>query len=234
MILNYNTNSAPALVDTISSKIVYDKLAGSGQYWHQKQESAATSGGMDDSPLVTSQEDCAACSDHSNDYELHFGNGSTQEVYLSPYDIVCGRDSDSFNHIGNRRFRITISLNLPRYKAAISTQKRGELISSIIKILKNDAGARFLKKKGDKFLELNDREMRQKIGHALRDAAFNDQLKNKRRKNFPSKQAPVQSKITASEVNRKDSLPSSVWSSSEVATLDLPSMSWEEAFLDVL
>jgi hypothetical protein len=102
---------------------------------------------------------------------------------IGPYDIICGRNSESFNHIGNRRFRITVSLHLPGYTSAGNRQKRSEVITAIIKILKNEAGARFLKKKGDRYVELNRREMRQKVTHALRDMQFHKQNKQENPKN---------------------------------------------------
>lgn len=102
---------------------------------------------------------------------------------VNPCDIVCGRDSSSFNHCGNRRFRVTIGLHLSRYNAAHGKQERSELIASIIHLVKDEVGARFLKKKNGKYVELNNREMRQKVGHALRDMSCNNQksLKAERR-----------------------------------------------------
>jgi hypothetical protein len=35
-----------------------------------------------------------------------------KEETLGSYDILCGRGKIAFNNIGNRRFRVTISLNL--------------------------------------------------------------------------------------------------------------------------
>jgi hypothetical protein len=91
---------------------------------------------------------------------------------LQPYDIICGRQSQSLNYIGNRRFRVTISLNLHQYRAtADDRKKRAELITNIIKVLNTEAGAKFLKMKGGTYVELSKREIRQKVAHALRDMA---------------------------------------------------------------
>lgn len=95
---------------------------------------------------------------------------------IGPYDIICGRDSESFNRIGNRRFRITLSIYLPRYTGATTRASRSEVISAIIKMLKFEAGARFLKRtKGGGYVELDHREMRQKVTHGLRDMHFHQQ-----------------------------------------------------------
>ena len=89
---------------------------------------------------------------------------------LGPYDIVCGRCSTAFNNIGNRRFRITIQLNLPRYVQANTRQEKGEVIRFVVDLLRNEVGARFVKKtKTGDYIELDERHTRQKVGHALRD-----------------------------------------------------------------
>ena len=90
-------------------------------------------------------------------------------VEVGPYDILCGRNSTSFNNIGNRRFRVTIALNLKRYMKAKTRQDKAEVIVSVLKLLRNDIGARFLKRKGDRLIELSDNHAREKVGHALRD-----------------------------------------------------------------
>ena len=40
---------------------------------------------------------------------------SNTEYELQPFDVLCGRDKKCYNNIGNRRFRILINSNLPRY-----------------------------------------------------------------------------------------------------------------------
>ena len=93
-------------------------------------------------------------------------------VFVGPYDVVCGRNSTAFNNVGNRRFRVTISLNLQRYMAAKTRHERGEIILSVVKLLRDDLGARFLKIKGSKLVKLNQTEAREKVAHALRDLAL--------------------------------------------------------------
>ena len=102
---------------------------------------------------------------------------SQQQQLLGPYDILCGRCKTSFNNIGNRRFRVTISLNLQRYLEADTKQKKTKLIISIAQELKYNVGARFLKKNrmGNGYIELSEKQAREKIGHALRDYAVSQQ-----------------------------------------------------------
>eukprot|EP00980_Cylindrotheca_fusiformis_P001859 scaffold417_cov97-Cylindrotheca_fusiformis.AAC.2 len=89
---------------------------------------------------------------------------------LRPYDILCGRSKHSFNNIGNRRFRITVSLNVKRYNSIATRSGRAGFIESFARTLKDDVGFRFFRilKNGEK-VELTEEEARAKIGHALRD-----------------------------------------------------------------
>jgi hypothetical protein len=100
---------------------------------------------------------------------------------LGPYDIIFGRCSNAFNNIGNRRFRVTISLNVQRYIDAPTREDKGQVITSVVALLKNEIGARFFGVKGGKLggkleLELDGTKIRKKVGHALRDTAANRTL----------------------------------------------------------
>ena len=89
-----------------------------------------------------------------------------------PYDILCGRNRNSFNNIGNRRFRITINMNVEKYNALRSRHERSKFIASLAHTMRYEVGFRFLKKKSGKTsetIDLSDDEVRAKIGHALRD-----------------------------------------------------------------
>jgi hypothetical protein len=92
---------------------------------------------------------------------------------LRPYDIICGRCRTAFNNVGNRRFRVTISLNLRRYMEAPTRREKSAVMQSVVDVLLRHAGARFLKKKKKRidYLVLDAKQVRQKIQHALRDMA---------------------------------------------------------------
>jgi hypothetical protein len=94
---------------------------------------------------------------------------------LRPSDILCGRCKKSINHVGTRRFRVTINLNLQRYLDATFKQEKTALIVSIVHMLRKETGARFLIKtmynnKGS-FVELSEKEARETVGRSLRDMA---------------------------------------------------------------
>ncbi|CAJ1950070.1 unnamed protein product [Cylindrotheca closterium] len=95
-----------------------------------------------------------------------------------PYDVLCGRNRNSFNNIGNRRFRITISMNVEKYNAMRSRHERSKFIASLAQTMRYEVGFRFLKRKeggakNAQTVELTNYEIRAKIGHALRDLSSN-------------------------------------------------------------
>ncbi|CAJ1937966.1 unnamed protein product [Cylindrotheca closterium] len=98
-------------------------------------------------------------------------NDLTQDV--RPYDILCGRSKTCFNNIGNRRFRITIGMNVKKYDLLANRTERGKFIVELSRTLREEAGYRFFRvsKKNGK-VELSDDEIRAKIGHALRDLSI--------------------------------------------------------------
>ena len=99
---------------------------------------------------------------------------------IGPYDIICGRCSTAFNNIGNRRFRVLISLNLKSYTNAKSKRDKGQVIYNVVRVFLDDIGARFLKRGGKNvFVELGEKEAREKVGHALRDMAVQQEQSQK-------------------------------------------------------
>merc|ERR1712194_230787 len=107
---------------------------------------------------------------------------------LQPFDVLCGRNKLSYNNIGNRRFRILIHLNLPHYLKCQSRNERSGMILSLTHDLcycsdenqiddklssSNSCVVRFFKRQkgGSELIELDFKGCREKIGHALRDAA---------------------------------------------------------------
>jgi len=91
---------------------------------------------------------------------------------IGPYDIICGRNNGAHNWVGNRRFRITIMMNLKKYTEAPSREEKTQVIKSVIELLLNtdEVGARFIKKVGEgMYVRLKDKQIREKVGHAFRD-----------------------------------------------------------------
>jgi hypothetical protein len=100
-------------------------------------------------------------------------DGKMDDTEVRPYDILCGRSKNCFNNIGNRRFRITISMNVKKFDALRSRNERSKFIVALAHTLKHEVGFRFLQnKKGGEQVELTIEEIRAKIGHALRDLSI--------------------------------------------------------------
>lgn len=89
---------------------------------------------------------------------------------IGPYDVLCGRHKDAFNNVGNRRFRVTVSLALERYLLAPTRQDRSIVIASVVDLVRENGG-HFLQWKLGQWVELDDKNTQAKVGHALRDMA---------------------------------------------------------------
>jgi preprotein translocase subunit SecD len=92
------------------------------------------------------------------------------EVDFQPSDfsVVCGRGRDSFNHVGNRRFRILASMFIERYSRANSKAAKTTIVSEIIEVIRQ-ADGNFCQYKKGKWFEVADHHAREKVSSLLRD-----------------------------------------------------------------
>lgn len=89
---------------------------------------------------------------------------------IGPYDIICGRNNGAHDWVGNRRFRITIMMQLKKYTEAPTREEKTHVIKSVIELMLEGVGARFIKNVGDNmYVRLKDKQIREKVGHAFRD-----------------------------------------------------------------
>lgn len=96
-------------------------------------------------------------------------------VTIGLYDVLCGRNKIAFNNIGNRRFRVMVSIWLNNYvNVAKRRKEKSQIVRSIIASTKA-CGGRFLQEREGVLVELSDREAHVKVGHAIRDMATNKQ-----------------------------------------------------------
>lgn len=84
------------------------------------------------------------------------------------YDVLCARDKSSYNHIGNRRFRVLIQYHFLAYDKAGRSQKT-RIVDDLHYRLEKEVCARFIRKQAGKWVELSRKEVRNKIAHAFRD-----------------------------------------------------------------
>jgi hypothetical protein len=93
------------------------------------------------------------------------------------FDVLCGRDRSAFNNVGNRRFRVSVSLALDRYLKASTRKEKSIVIRSVVHVVRRNGG-RFLQESRNRvdgtktYIELDDRRSHEKTGHALRDMAL--------------------------------------------------------------
>jgi hypothetical protein len=90
------------------------------------------------------------------------------DFQLSDFSVVCGRGRDSFNHIGNRRFRILASMFIERYSRANSKASKTVIVSEIIEVIRQ-ADGNFCKFTKGKWTEVADHHAREKVSALLRD-----------------------------------------------------------------
>jgi hypothetical protein len=90
------------------------------------------------------------------------------------YSVVCGRGKESFNHVGNQRFRALASKFMERYSRAVSKTAKSAIVSDIIDVI-HQAGGHFCKyKRGtDTWFEVGDHFAREKVSALLRDLLHN-------------------------------------------------------------
>jgi hypothetical protein len=90
---------------------------------------------------------------------------------LTGYDVLVGRHRLAFNHPGNKRFRVIVSKHLARYHQQPDRKDRSRLIAEIVETVEQAGGCFFKATKPGQLVEISEKEKRNKVGHALRDAA---------------------------------------------------------------
>lgn len=100
---------------------------------------------------------------------------------LGFYDVICGRHKAAFDNIGNRRFRVLVALAHEKYANAPSRAQKSIVIKDIVDSVHN-GGGRFLQRLGCYWVELDDKQTHDKVGHALRDMAVASKAKTSNQK----------------------------------------------------
>lgn len=144
----------------------------------------------------------------------------------SNYDVLCGRGKESFNHVGNRRFRVTIGMNLKKYMEAQTKIQKTLVVVSIVDMIRSlSPNGGFVKQDADgKWYEIGDKLARAKVGHALRDLIVSLKRSEERKtakQHVPqSQQAILLQRGKNAKLESPLDLPDSVQSSSLNKTLN--------------
>lgn len=115
----------------------------------------------------------------------HNNNNSIIHIHdIKPYDVLCGRGSMCFGHIGNHRFRMLIAEYAETYQMASTKKLKMQAVLLIVDIV-IARGGRFLVKKNSSdangiitttttttcyWVDGGRRQGKKKTGHAFRDA----------------------------------------------------------------
>jgi hypothetical protein len=93
------------------------------------------------------------------------------EIVPTKLDILCGRDKVSYGHVGNKRFRVIVSMNRERYQSCSSREAKTRITDEIIKDVR-ECGGRFLKlnEQTNTYEDVGDEIAHEKVSHALRSA----------------------------------------------------------------
>lgn len=90
----------------------------------------------------------------------------------SAYDVICARGKTAWNHVGNRRFRTTVDINLDRYKAATTKVQKSLIVMEIVDLYReNSPRGGFVRQDSDtkRWHEVGDAVAREKVGQSLRE-----------------------------------------------------------------
>mmetsp|Transcript_5685 Transcript_5685/g.9892 ORF Transcript_5685/g.9892 Transcript_5685/m.9892 type:complete len:257 (-) Transcript_5685:122-892(-) len=129
------------------------------------------------------------------------------------YDVICGKGKSCFNHIGNRRFRITVELHLPRYTQSPSRVEKSSIVASIVDIVRSTGAVGFVKRDPDSgdWYDVGDHAAREKVGQTIRDILKQRDPVRRARKNLLRQQARAakakKSHVEWSHQPCNDSLP---------------------------
>jgi hypothetical protein len=90
---------------------------------------------------------------------------------ITENDVLLGRGKTSFNHPGNRQFRKFIAMHMDAYLTAKNRFEKSMVFNTILTEIKNGGGRFLQQKKGHTgWFVVDDKFVRTKISHAVRDA----------------------------------------------------------------
>jgi hypothetical protein len=84
------------------------------------------------------------------------------------YTVLCGQGKEYFNNVGNRRFRVIVSMYLERYSLSETKTEKSAIVTDVMSIMRG-AGGGFCKLDKRIWYEVGDVAAREKVGSYFRD-----------------------------------------------------------------
>ena len=87
------------------------------------------------------------------------------------FDVLLGREKESANHIGNKRYLAMLAFHRNEYKSCTTRDAKTCITTRLIKEI-HECGGRFFKKNAEtgEYEEVSHRKAHDKVSHALRQA----------------------------------------------------------------
>jgi len=142
-----------------------------------------------------------------------------------PLDVICARGATVYCHLGNRRYRDIIKMNLKQYSEAKSKMEKSRIVSIVLATIRRASPeGGFIKEESGSWYEVGDSIAREKIGQSFRDSLHTKYRSSSKAKNSRSKARKAQAKNQKQNEVIKDLVtPEHI---SSVAIQQLP-ISWE-------
>ena len=126
----------------------------------------------------------------SSTVEAIFTSVKQQQEQLGPLAVVCGRGRVAQTLAGNKRFQCVIEEHLDQYITLKTKQDKSKLIRYVSQLCCDEIGFQFVKKQsgsrkqkigyeGGDYINLNEQEILNKIGHSFRDSSMKQRKTNK-------------------------------------------------------
>ena len=84
------------------------------------------------------------------------------------YSVICGRGSSCFNYVGNRRFRVTVTMFLEQYSLADTKFAKSSIVSQVMHNIHSTGGS-FVKQQNGQWYQVSTTDAREKVGAQFRD-----------------------------------------------------------------
>ena len=114
------------------------------------------------------------------------------------FDVLLGREKESANHIGNKRYLAMVALHRNEYKSCTTRVAKTCITTRLIKEI-HECGGRFLKKNDEtgEYEEVSHQKAHDKVSHALRQAKdpFAEKAPRRRRNVVRKPPTPQENKV---------------------------------------